>query len=261
MKSIKIAAALLATFISASVFAGPVYEYSIDTPPGSAGAGDIKNVTTSYDASNEIFSWAYTIGRDNAGNLSDGFWLVVTDGENPKGDMNEYAILYGDVSGNRVSAYEYSGLNNANSYITPGNLLDSFTGIISSSDDDKGTANLNDDTRTIGFSIDVSDINDGNEDTNEGIWEGTQFGEKIGIWFHPSSSSTFTYSSETGNLTSYGYNRQGYYDTGNQTTTTVPEPDLLLLLAIALLALGLHNKGVFPTLSSRIKLEGVNAAS
>ena len=172
MKRFKLAAALLATFLSSSVFAGPVYEYSVNNPGGSTGAGDIKNVTTSYDVGGEIFTWSYTIGRDSAGNLSDGFWLVVTDEENPKNDANEYAILYGDVSGNQISAYEYSGLNNANSFITPGNLLDTFVGAISSSDDDKGTASVNDDTRTIAFSIDVSTVNAGNAGTNPAIWDG-----------------------------------------------------------------------------------------
>jgi hypothetical protein len=147
MKMLRIIAALFTASLSASALAGPVYEYSIDTPSGSAGAGDIRNVTTSYDTGTEEFAWSYTIGRDSAGNFSDAFWLVVTDFENPKADANEYAILYGDVAGNKISAYDYSGLNNANSYITPGNILDSFVGL-NVIDDDKGTAATGDDLRT-----------------------------------------------------------------------------------------------------------------
>ena len=228
-----LAAAVLST-LTGTALAGPIYTYSIDNPPGSAGAGDIKNVTTSYDSGTDLFSWSYTIGRDSHGRLSDGFWLVVTPDENPKYDVNEYAIIYGDLDQNRISVYEYSGQNNANSFNNPGNLLASFDGIMTSQD--------NNDLRTIDFAFDATAINDASNDPNPGDgidWVGIQFAEMVGIWFHPSTGTQVGYMDSpipdpNGiRMTSFSYAKQGWYDTsGRRTTVEVPEPSSLALMAL-----------------------------
>ena len=84
-----------------------------------------------YDDVNESYSFKFTDNGD-----SDGFWLVVTDGDNPKGDGSSHAILYGDIENNRVTAYTYDGTNSANSYQN-GTLLGTYENAFA----DAGTRN------------------------------------------------------------------------------------------------------------------------
>ncbi len=233
--------AILALSLSSSLYAGAIYSYSVDNPRGSERAGDIKNITTTYDSGNDIFSWSYTIGQNSHGDYSDGFWLVVTDGENPKRQMNEYAILYGDTSTNRISAYEYSGENNANSYNSPRNLVDSFDNLFSIATDETAME------RTISFSLSTEKINNPLPSmvSDASIWKGLSFDDHVGIWFHPSTRTDVAYyqGKVAPGIESFNYHRQGWYDTSRpEPTTQVPEPGVLSLLAIGLLSLGLARR-------------------
>ena len=227
---IKRSLALLTLLAATSTASATVWQYDIDNPPGSAGAGDITNVTTSFDDVSEVFSWEYTITESAVG-FSDAFWLVVSDGPNPKGVQNQLAILYGDLAANRVSAFQYNGQNNQNSFMNPGQFIESFDGVLNVST----TAT----ERTIGFSIDVTNINDyipTPAPSPSDPWEGVRFDDNLGIWFHPSADSTITYDNN-GELDGYTFQRQGWYDTANRTTTVVPAPAPLALLGLGLMAL------------------------
>lgn len=224
--------ALLVMSLSSATFAGAIYSLEKNSPSGSDNAGDIKSISTSYNSDSGLFNWSYTIGRNSAGDFSDGFWLVVTDGENPKKDANEYAILYGDTDTNRLTAYEYSGQNNANSFAAPGNLLASKSNAFSLVD------NIADDIRTISFSLNASDINANNGiDSVESpsMWKGLNFADRIGVWFHASTQTEVGYNGDR--VTSFEYDTQGWYDAGN-VVTTVPEPAVLSLLGFGLAGLG-----------------------
>lgn len=228
--------ALLVMSLSSATFAGAIYSFDQKNPTGSDNAGDLKNVSTSYDSNTGLFNWSYTIGRNSAGDFSDGFWLVVTDGENPKQDANEYAILYGDTDSNKLTAYEYSGQNNANSFAAPGNLLASQSNAFSLYD------NIAEDIRTISFSLSATDINANNGiDSVEspGMWKGLNFAEKIGIWFHASTQTEVGYNGDR--ITSFDYDTQGWYDVGNK-ATSVPEPAILSLLGFGLAAVGVARR-------------------
>lgn len=218
IKLLIVAAAAQATF----------YSYSIDNPAGSTGGGDIKNITTSYSTTSQIFSWEYTIDA-----INDGFWLVVSDGPNPKGIDDQLAILYGDLNNNLLTAYQYNGLNSSSSYSTPGILLQQWSNVFT-------TVNTGPGIETTSFSIDVSGINSAINSSN---WEGIQFGEQIGIWFHPSRGSNFTYNDDR-EITAFTRASAGWHDSSNQTTTEepvdpneIPSPNALLLMVLGLLSL------------------------
>jgi len=154
-------------------------------------------VWNAYDDSSET----YTMKFDDDGS-KDGFWLVVSGGDNPKTNANEYAILYGDRASNRITAYTYDGENNADSFRT-GQHLATYENVFS----DGGNG------RTM-FALDVGDLN-GAFDTAG--WSGVEFGAQQGIWFHQSAGSQFAYNAD-GTISNYGFGTQMYLDKGNQKT-------------------------------------------
>jgi len=189
----------------------------------------------------------------------DGFWLVVSPGENPKYNAQEYAILYGDREANRITAYTYDGENNADSFRT-GDLLGTFDNAFT----DGGThATYGDMTM---FSLDVGAIN-GAFDTAD--WDGVSFGGDQGIWFHQTEGSQFAYNAD-GTISDYtitgqmfldlafqhtnsgatcGPNNTGAYYCATGTTPTntggggsVPAPGGLALVLMGLAGFGLRRK-------------------
>lgn len=159
-------------------------------------------VWSAYDSYNEAFALSY---RSDQG--KDGFWLVVTDGENPKGDGTSNAILYGDLTNNRITAYTYNG-ENSNDSFTNGTLIGTYEGVFSS-----GGIHPRFGYELTNFSLDVSDINNafGND------FDGVQLGEQAGIWFHQSSGTQFSYG-EDGSITDYVFDNQMFLDRGNDAT-------------------------------------------
>lgn len=219
-------------FISSSVMAAPVFEYEINNPAGNDVAGKISNIQTSFDSGSNLLTWTHQI-QDAGTQASDGFWLVLSSGPNPKGTVDQLAIFYGDADAGRLTAYEYNGQNNASSYNNPGNFLGSFA-LNYSHNAGVGTFN---------FGIDVTDLNDYTKHSNlSSNWEGAQFGEQIGIWFHPSLNTSFQYNN-LGGIESFSAGKAGWHDSANQTTVTkVSEPPAIALLGLGLIALGLRRK-------------------
>lgn len=161
-----------------------------------------QGVWNAYDTDNETYGMKY---RSDQG--KDGFWLVVTNGDNPKGDGSSHAILYGDVANNKITAYTYTGENNAESYKT-GKLLGTYEGAFQSGGKHP----------TLGydmtmFNLDVAELNGalGTE------FDGVALGEKAGIWFHQSAGSEFEYGAD-GSITKYAFDSQMYLDRGNDAT-------------------------------------------
>ncbi len=155
-------------------------------------------VWNAYDTDTQTYSMKF---KDDGS--KDGFWLVVSPGPNPKTNVDEYAILYGDRATNRITAYTYDGQNSADSFRT-GDYLGTFENAFQ----DGGNG------RTM-FALDVSDINAA-LDTPE--WAGVQFGVETGIWFHQSSGSNFAYNAD-GTIADYSFGGQMWLDTANQHTS------------------------------------------
>ncbi|MFW5426576.1 MAG: VPLPA-CTERM sorting domain-containing protein [Methylophagaceae bacterium] len=206
---------LLAANASAATFS---YERTNGTLGGSAG-GTFDSISSSYNQTTNQLDWAITNGQMAAGAV-DGFWLVLSSGPNPKSSDKQLAIVYADFNSNTLLAYTYNGLNNANSITSPGVLIGDFSaGIINSGN-------------TVGFSIDVSSINSFYDTNVEPDWEGMQYGENIGVWFHTTVGTSITGNAQSGY--NFGYRRQAWYDTNMENTTVVPVPAALFLFAPAL---------------------------
>jgi len=159
-------------------------------------------VWNAYDTENEAYAMKFRADQGK-----DGFWLVVTDGNNPKGDGSSHAILYGDFKNNRITAYAYDGRNSSESYQN-GDLLGTFENAFT-----PGGIEPEFGYELTMFSLDVSEINGLLGDNFEGV----SLGEKAGIWFHQSAGSNFEYDAD-GSIVQYTFDNQMFLDRGNDAT-------------------------------------------
>jgi len=194
-----------------------LYQYEDLNANNGGGLGDrLETIVTTYNSDSQLFTWDVTFNSNPTD--VDGFWLVVDNGPNPKSsDVNELAIMYGDLVTGTLTTYVYNGLNSSNSWGTPGILLqtDTFT---TTSD-------------SLSIALDTTSINA----WAAGNYSGISFDDNIGIWFHVSTGSSFGYDEKT--ITNYSYAAQGWYDIANRTTTQIPEPTSSMLMGLGLLAL------------------------
>jgi len=215
-------AVLCMTAISSPALAGLfVFEdlSANNSGQGSFGGDKLDSVSGSYNDITEQFTWDVEFNSNPT--PVDGFWLVVNNGPNPKqSNVNELAIMYGDMDTNTLTTYVYNGQNSASSWNNPGIHLqtDTFTS----------------DSDSLSIDINATAINDWS--TNP-LYTGISFDDNIGIWFHISTGSNFVY--DGNEIDQYNFSSQGWYDKANLTTTSVPEPfsfSLLLLGVIGLFA-------------------------
>jgi len=151
-----------------------------------------KGVWNAYDLENEAYALSFRADQGN-----DGFWLVVTDGGNPKGDGSSHAILYGDIKNDRITAYTYDGKNSEKSFAT-GTLLGTYENAFT----DGGT-HMKYGYDLTNFSLDVSGLNNALGPDFDGV----VLGPDAGIWFHQSTGSEFTYGAD-GSITDYVFDNQ-----------------------------------------------------
>jgi len=144
MKSTLAAGALFAVSISSASAA--TYQHTVNNGIFGNG-GTFDQLQTSYDTNTEQLNWSLTNGKIGTDAVT-GFWLVLNDGPNPKStDVNELAILYADLSANKLLAYTYNGLNNSNSINNPGIFIGDYS------------TDLTVSANEFSFSIDASAIN------------------------------------------------------------------------------------------------------
>ncbi len=219
-----ILAGLLMT--TCSVASADLIQYSRGAGSFGGNGASFDGISTSYDTGTQILTWEVDNARKN-GALMDGFWLVLNDGpSNPKGG-DGLAIFYADFVNHGGSdntglwVFEYNGQNNPSSYQSHEYFGNFSSGLIDSGD-------------IRGFELDVSSI-------YSQLATDAPYDDQIGIWFHP-TWGTLTGVDNTGQLDSWWYRSQGWYDAAGRDTTRVSEPSVLMLFGLGFLGLRLTRK-------------------
>lgn len=234
MKSVL--AAFAALVLAASSSQASVFLYSTTNPAATfpevnTDGGAISKIDASFNDVTKAFTWTVRFS-DGVSKNTGGYWLVVGPGPNPKGAMDEYAIVYFDATtlGNpTVSVYRYNGANSQSSFSTPADLLassrDPGQTIISSSKSDAGNA------RTFSLTIDTTSIN-AKYNAGNGFpdWKGIQFGSNIGVWLHPVAGLVTVYKSSDNRLLNAFSGSAGFYDGAN---LNIPAPGAISLAGLA----------------------------
>lgn len=229
--------------LSAAITASAsTFSWSSSSIPQNSVAGEIKQLSTSYNDVTHRFTYQGTFDHAPGAPTRHtmGYWVAVSPGPNPKGHAGELALFYMDVSEGTpvLTAYAYNGVNGGSSYFdgspaggtqAPDKIASSLA---SSSWINALTFTVNGDgTRTIGFDIDASGINShvplNPGPGGPGEWTGAAFGETIGIWMHPLAGLDTSYGAD-GFLTSLSASHEGWFDASDM--ETVPEPATALAL-------------------------------
>ncbi len=201
------------------------YTFNRNNLQGNLRTGDHTNITTTYNNNTNLLTWSSTFTKNaltegNSGDLAEGAWLVLSDGENPKNNVDEYAIFYLDGLTNKVSIYNYDGINSANSYLG-GKFLGSTALQVTNSGN----------SRTFEFAYDATALNNDINGLFGDEWEGATFGDNIGVWFHGASRLQTAYNSD-GSLAKFRPGVAGWYDVDNEVATSVPEPGSVAALGL-----------------------------
>ncbi len=200
---------------------------------GNIRAGIANSIEAIYDDESHRLLWRvnFSLGTENC--LPNGFNLAINGtGENPKGHDGEMAIFYYDVSNPTqpiLNVFAYNGIlgvAGTRSFMDgsnqPGNQAPDP--ILSSITNPELILNFfnqsnSDGTITIGFEVDSTMIQNHmpvypDPDPIANPWQGAQFNNILGMWFHPRCGLETTYNAN-GFLTSYTYDETGWYDTVN----------------------------------------------
>lgn len=224
MKTFAIAA-LVAGVAASAASADPTYSFQYnDGDSGSFGRNDNGGVFESISSTFNPGTNRLTFEVVFSNAVTEGFTLAINNGSNPKGHANEMALFYFDAADQNdvnLTAYVYSGQNNANSYQTQaliGGAED--TGWINSL-----SASDNAGERTLAFDVDATDIIGY---SNHADWTGAQFSTAFGIWLHPFRTFNVGYDTaegpNKGGIASFVGQGQGWFDGTDLPITVVPLP-------------------------------------
>lgn len=218
--------------------------------------GTIESINSTFNSSTKRLTFDVLFsGANNTTSplVTNGFWLVVDNGPNPKTHSGELAIFYfdasrvfaGTASSPTVTAYEYNGVNantswtdgNGNGVSDGGDLIkgaNESAGFINSAT--AGTQTISGQTyRRLTFDVNAADII-----THVPLfpvagtdWYGTGYDDQFGIWFHPAQIFNATYAATgRGAITGLTTGAEGWLDGQNFTTTRIPAPASVALLGL-----------------------------
>ncbi len=224
MKTFAIAA-LAVGMAATAASADPTYSFQYnDGDSGSFGRNDNGGAFESISSTFHPATNRLTFEVVFSNTVTEGFTLAINNGSNPKGHANEMALFYFDAADQNdvnMTAYVYSGQNNANSYQTQALIegLDDTGWINSLSASDNGGE------RTLAFDVDATGIIDY---SNHADWTGAQFTDAFGIWLHPFRTFNVNYDtaegSNKGGINSFLRSGQGWFDGSDFGVTVIPLP-------------------------------------
>ncbi|MDB6119364.1 MAG: hypothetical protein JWO08_3145, partial [Verrucomicrobiaceae bacterium] len=115
------------------------YQYEVLDPVQASAAGHIDSLLSTYDDTSHQLSFEVSVSG-TGDPIADSYWLVLSNGPNPKGLSDQLPIYYldgsasFDANGNStgvaptLSAYAYNGQNGFTSFSDPGVTLLSSAG-------------------------------------------------------------------------------------------------------------------------------------
>lgn len=207
-----------------------------------AGGGGINSIVADYTPGSKRLR--YEVEFNNR--QTNGYWLAVSPGPNPKGHAGELALFYFDASSSTPAllAYAYNGVNGGNSYLdgSPAAGTQAPDFILSSKTSNHWINQLSvvngpSNTRKMIFDIDATQIQNhvplypGPGGPSE--WTGASFAERFGIWFHPLKGLQTSYNAN-GSLKTLHKSAEGWLD--GQNLETVPEPMTMTALGLGIAA-------------------------
>jgi MYXO-CTERM domain-containing protein len=221
-----------------------IFNWNRGDTTNSDNGGILRKVTNTYNTATDQFT--FTARFDNA--VTNGFWLAVSPGPNPKGHSGELALIYFDaenIAAPRATVYAYNGLNGDNSFqdgtSRPGVQTPDFIGALTNgiAGTQMSVTNLAGGGRELSLSFDATFVQNhiplDPTDRARNEWTGVSFGNRYGIWFHPVRGLDAAYNAQ-GRLTQWSYQNQGWLDLDGR--NTIPTPGAAAALGLGMLAAG-----------------------
>ena len=260
LSPVRLIAALVVAALTASSAHATLYTWNFTAgqaqPPAPGGyqvsnaGGSFQKIQSTFDSATKRLTFDVQFGAPTGSSSlkTEGFWLVLNGGPNPKQQPGEYAIFYFDgrsFSSPKLTVYGYNGENNGSSW-SDGN--GSATGtvapdLIKGSSSSEAASFINSISagdsgglRRFAFDIDASSIIDRTPlypAPDSSPWFGTGFGENLGIWMHAFQDFNAAYYSTGKKSLKSGttFDKGGYLD--GSFFQAVPAPGSATLLAMA----------------------------
>ncbi|MCW5937893.1 MAG: PEP-CTERM sorting domain-containing protein [Fimbriimonadaceae bacterium] len=225
-----------------------------DTSGTNMSGGVVTDIRSTFNTVSQRFTFTANFAATPQNDKTEGFWLAVSGGPNPKGHAGELALMYFDATtflnggDPTLTVYAYNGINGDTSYQDgapqagnqpPDKIVSSK--VTTSWINQLSVVNEANGTRTMKVDLDATAIN-AHVPANPGPggpgeWTGLAYGEHIGIWFHQVSGLTTQY--ENGFLKENGgwqWRKQGWIDLHDKPTESVPEPATIIALGAGVAA-------------------------
>lgn len=167
---------LVAGLAAAGSASAVTYSYSNNGGYGGSLANALDSYSTTFNSATNAFTFNTNFATNANGNSVDGYWLVLSDSSNPKGNQN-LAFMVADFASRDLRVYRYDGAN-ATTSATNARLITTFNDVLTHVGANDWTLSL---TGAQG-----SQINSAFPGPSDGLAFGTKpgAGGNIGVWFH-----------------------------------------------------------------------------